>query len=75
MYLLGISTRKVGDAAEALCDFTLSSSAQSRLNKKVYEKLEEWRMRAIPPPVPYLWLDGIVMKVRVAGKHENGSLC
>jgi len=31
-------------------------------------------MRAIPPVVPYLWLDGIVMKVRVAGKYENISL-
>ena len=74
MYLLGISTRQVGDVTEALCDFTLSPTAQSRLNKKVYEKLEEWRMRPIPPVVPYLWLDGIVMKVRVAGKYENVSL-
>jgi putative transposase len=40
MYLLGISTRKAEDAAEALCDSTLSSSAQSRLNKKAHEKLE-----------------------------------
>jgi len=31
-------------------------------------------MRAIPPPVPYLWTGGIVMKVRVAGKYENVSL-
>jgi len=36
MYLLGISTRKVTDVTEALCDFTLSPTAQSRLNKKVY---------------------------------------
>lgn len=74
MYFLGLSTRKIGDVTEMLCDFPLSSSAQSRLNKKVYEKLEEWRMRPIPPVVPYLWLDGIVMKVRVAGKYENVSL-
>lgn len=74
MYLLGLSTRKIGDVTEMLCDLPLSSSAQSRLNKKVYEKLEEWRMRPIPPVVPYLWLDGIVMKVRVAGKYENVSL-
>ena len=74
MYLLGISTRKVGDVTEALCGLPLSSSAQSRLNKKVYGKLEEWRMRPISPVIPYLWTGGIVMKVRVAGKDENVSL-
>ena len=74
MYLLGLSMRKIGDITGMLCDFPLSSSAQSRLNKKVHGKLEEWRMRPIPPVVPYLWLDGMVMKVRVAGRYENVSL-
>lgn len=74
MYLLGISTRKIGDITEALADFPLSSTSQSRLNKKVYGKLEEWRRRPISPVIPYLWLDGIVMKVRVAGRYENVSL-
>lgn len=74
MYLLGLSTRKITDITEALSDFPLSSSSQSRLNKKVYEKLEEWRMRPISPIIPYLWLDGIVMKVRIAGRYENVSL-
>lgn len=74
MYFLGLSTRKITDVTEMLADFPLSSSAQSRLNKKVYEKLEEWRMRPISAVIPYLWLDGIVMKVRVAGRYENVSL-
>lgn len=30
-------------------------------------------MRPVSPVVPYLWLDGIVMKVRVAGRYENVS--
>ncbi len=74
MYLLGISTRKITDITEALSDFPFSSSAQSRLNKKVYGKLEEWRTRPLPHVIPYLWLDGIVMKVRIAGRYENVSL-
>lgn len=36
--------------------------------------LEEWRTRPISPVVPYLFLDGIVMKARIAGKYENVSL-
>ena len=74
MYFLGLSTRKIADVTEALSDFPLSSSTQSRLNKKVYEKLEEWRMRPLPAVIPYLFLDGMVMKVRVAGRYENVSL-
>lgn len=74
MYLAGVSTRKISDITEALCDVTVSSTGQSRLNKKVYRMLEEWRQRPLPPVLPYLWLDGVVMKVRVAGKYENISL-
>jgi transposase-like protein len=74
MYLLGVSTRKVKDVTEALSGFPISSTTQSRLNKKVYEKLEEWRMRPISPVIPYLWTGGIVMKVRIAAKYENVSL-
>lgn len=74
MYLLGLSTRKVGDITDALCDVSVSSSTQSRLNKKVYAKLTEWRERKVPPVIPYMWLDGVVMKVRVAGSYENVAL-
>lgn len=74
MYLLGVSTRKVSDITDALCDTSVSSSTQSRLNKKVYAKLAKWRERAVPAVIPYMWLDGIVMKVRIAGAYENVSL-
>lgn len=74
MYFLGLSTRKITDVTEMLCDFPLSSSTRSRLNKKVYQRLEKWRMRPISPVIPYLWLDGIVMKVRIAGGYEDVSL-
>lgn len=39
MYLSGISTRRISDVTEAQCDTTVSASKQSRLNKKVYERL------------------------------------
>ncbi len=34
MYLSGVSTRKITDITEALCDTTVSPAKQSRLNKK-----------------------------------------
>ncbi len=74
MYLEGVSTRKVTDITEALCGLTVSAQNQSRLNRKVYGKLEEWRRRPLAPVWPYLWLDGVVMKARIAGRYQNISL-
>ena len=74
MYLEGISTRKVTDITEALCGTTVSASGQSRLNKKVYKKLESWRKRELAPVWPYVWLDGVVMKAKVAERYQNISL-
>ena len=74
MYLSGISTRKITDITEALCDTTVSPQKQSRLNKKVYERLEAFIERPLAAYFPYLYLDGMVIKSRLAGKTENISL-
>jgi len=52
----------------------VSTSGQSRPNRKVYEKLESWRKRELAPVWPYVWLDGLVMKARVAERYQNISL-
>jgi len=40
MYLLGLSTRKIGDITKILSGFPLSPTTQSRLNKK---SMRNWR--------------------------------
>lgn len=47
MYLSGVSTRKITDITEALCDTTVSPQKQSRLNKKVYERLNAFINRPL----------------------------
>lgn len=74
MYLSGISTRKITDITEALCDTTVSPQKQSRFNKKVHERLEVFINRPLESYYPYLYLDGMVIKSRLAGKTENISL-
>lgn len=74
MYLSGVSTRKITDITEALCDTTVSPAKQSRLNKKVYERLEAFINRPLEAYYPYLYLDGMVIKSRLAGHTENISL-
>lgn len=74
MYLAGVSTRKVADVTETLCGVRKSSSAQSDLNKKLYERLKKWRERPIEGQYPYIYLDGIVVSMRLGEGVENVSL-
>lgn len=74
MYIAGVSTRRVSDITEALFGAGVSSSAMSELNKKVYERLEEWRNRALEKAYPYVYLDGMVMSRRWTGEVSHFSV-
>jgi len=74
MYLAGVSVRRVEDITEALWGTKISPGTISNLNKKVYEKIEAWRNRPIQDELPYVYLDGIVLKRSWAGEVSNVSL-
>jgi len=74
MYLAGVSVRRVEDITEALWGTKVSPATVSRLNKKVYEKIEVWRNRPISEEFPYVYLDGIVLKRSWAGEVSNVSV-
>ena len=74
MYLAGVSVRRVEDITEALWGTKVSPGTISNLNKKVYEKIEEWRNRPITEEFPYVYLDGIVLKRSWAGEVTNVSV-
>ncbi|MFX8565697.1 transposase, partial [Acinetobacter baumannii] len=74
MYLAGVSVRRVEDVTEALWGTRVSAGAVSRLNKKVYERIEAWRNEPIEGNYPYVYLDGIVLKRTWAGEVRNVSV-
>jgi len=63
MYLAGVSTRRVEDITQALWGTKVSPSTVSKLNKRVYGHIETWRNRPIEPRFPYVYLDGLFMKM------------
>jgi transposase-like protein len=71
MYLAGVSVRRVEDITEALWGTKVSSSAVSRLNKKIYAKIDEWLNAPIETAVPYVYLDGIWLKRSWGGEVTN----
>ncbi len=74
MYLAGVSVRRVEDITEALWGTRVSSGTVSRLNQKIYEKIEQWRMRPIEGEHPVVYLDGISLKRTWAGEVRNVSI-
>jgi len=74
MYLAGVSVRRVEDITEALWGTRVSSGTVSRLNQKIYKKIEQWRMRPIEGSHPIVYLDGISMKRTWAGEVRNVSI-
>lgn len=74
MYLAGVSVRRVEDITEALWGTKVSSGTVSKLNSKIYETIEKWRMSPIEGDHPYVYLDGISMKRSWGGEVKNVSI-
>ena len=69
--LAGVSVRRVEDITEALWGTKVSPSAVSRLNQKIYAKIEEWRNQPIDQEIPYVYLDGIWLKRSWGGEVKK----
>ena len=74
MYLAGVSVRRVEDITQALWGTRVSPGTVSNLNKKIYERIEQWRNRPIEGSFPYVYLDGIVLKRTWAEQVRNISI-
>ncbi len=71
MYLAGVSTRRVEDITQALWGPKVSPSTVSKLNKRVYAHIEAWRNRPIEQRFPYVYLDGLFMKMSFGDGVHN----
>jgi transposase-like protein len=68
MYLMGVSTRKVGDVLQSLFNFTLSAGYVSQVAKQLDEEVRKFFHRPLGDEFEYLFLDGIWVKVRDISK-------
>jgi putative transposase len=71
MYLAGVSVRRVEDITQALWGTRVSASTVSKLNKKIYGRIDEWRNRKIEGEYPYVFMDGIWLKRSWGGEVRN----
>jgi putative transposase len=71
MYLAGVSVRRVEDVTEALWGTRVSAGTVRELNKKVYERMEQWRNRPLETEYPYVYMNGISLKRGWGGEVRN----
>ncbi len=68
MFLMGVSTRKVGDVLQALLGYTVSASHVSRVTKQLDQEVKNYLQRPLTDDFVYLFLDGIHLKARYISK-------
>ncbi len=75
VYPAGVSVRRVEDITEALWGTKkVSVGTVSRLSRKVYVHIEQWRQRTLQVSYPYVYLDGIYLKRNWGGFYENVAI-
>jgi len=74
MYLAGVSVRRVEDITQALWGTRVSPGTVSKLNKKIYGSIEQWRTKGLKGQYPFIYLDGISLKRSWGGEVKNVSV-
>lgn len=67
VFLLGVSTRQAGRALAALVDEAVSASTVSAVCKVLDEAVERFHQRPLEDRYEYLLLDGVSVRLRLAG--------
>jgi putative transposase len=72
MFLSGVSTRTLSLISRRLVGRSLSHEEVSKANRELTEAIERWRTRDLSSePVKYLFLDGVIFKMRIGGSVEQ----
>ena len=75
MYLTGISTRTLSLLSKRLIGRKISHGEVSKANKELAEAVEKWRNRDLSKDrIKYLYIDGVIFKMRVDGSIEKVPL-
>jgi putative transposase len=72
MYLTGISTRSLSMLSKRLIGRRISHGEISKVNTELTEAVEKWRNRDLSEDkIKYLFVDGVIFKMRIEGTIEN----
>ena len=76
MFLAGVSTRRVGEILDKIHGQKISAQTVSRITQSLDREVAKFHRRPLTDTYPYLFLDGICLRVRGADKvHKRMVLC
>jgi len=75
MFTCGVSTRKVKRITKLLWGEGLSHAEVSRMNRTVGSEMMAWLNRRIEKKIAYLFVDGVVLKIRRKLISKEALLC
>ena len=70
-FLGGLSTRRVGEVLEPLLGEPVSPSTVSQITKTLDAEVRRYHNRPLPTDIVYVFLDGIVLKVKGGAKVQR----
>ena len=71
MYLSGVSTRTLSMLSKRLIGREISHEEVSKANRELTDAVEKWRNRDCWEKIKYIFVDGVIFKMRVDGSIEN----
>lgn len=71
MYAKGMSTRDIGAHIQDIYGQQLSAETVSTITDAVLPRAKEWQGRGLAPVYPIVFMDGLVVKMRVEGHVRN----
>jgi putative transposase len=74
IFLAGVSTRRVHEVLEPVLGRLYSAQMVSKSLKRMAGEVASWHRRPIADSWDYLMLDGIVLKIRIAGKVRKKTV-
>lgn len=74
LYAKGMSVADIEDELNEIYGYKLSTSSISIITNKVNQRVLDWQHRPLDAVYCVVWMDGIVFKVRQAGKVINKTI-
>jgi putative transposase len=74
MYAKGMSTRDISTHIDEIYGYRLSAESISAITDKVLETAKEWRSRPLEPIYTIVFMDGMVVKMRVDGSVRKQTI-
>lgn len=71
MYSRGMTTSDISEQVKQVYGVDVSEGTISNVTARITEHVKEWQSRPLEPVYYVVWMDGIMLKIKHAGKYQN----